>query len=298
MIRRAIAHLRLYESVQILFPGAFGILIQQTFPDLRVLLLYGVTYASHVLSVYSYNDYCDHEIDSANPRKIRHDSKSDRWLRNQTLVLTGIFIAGAAFLPIGVSLLLAVNQITCMAYSDPSIRLKGRLLGSELAHFVAGYSYFTTGVLVAGGSPRDHLLGGILFGLLYLTGGTFNEIMDCHADREADLRHLVVLAGRRRVLRAVLVIHYCGFVLLAMYEPTLLMGVCCGIAVLLYATVSRRLVHDVDNSPRLLRFRRNYRLIFATLLVILSVSRVIDATGESMVLAGNSEVVRVAPSSD
>ena len=37
MIRRAITHLRLYESVQILFPGAFGILSQQMFPDLRLV---------------------------------------------------------------------------------------------------------------------------------------------------------------------------------------------------------------------------------------------------------------------
>ena len=57
-------------------------------------------------------------------------------------------------------------------------------------------------------------------------------------------------------------------------------------------------MHQVDNPPRLLRFRRSYRLIFATLLVILSVSRIIDANGESMGLPGDSEEERVAPSSD
>jgi len=280
VIRRAITHLRLYESFQILIPGAFGILSQQTFPDLRLFLIYGVTYASHVLSVYSYNDYCDRTIDSANPRKTGHGSRSKSWLRNQTLVLTGIFIAGAFFLPVGVSLLLAVNQITCLAYSDRRIHLKSRLLGSELTHFVAGYSYFTAGVLVAGGSPRVHLLGGLLFGLLYLTGGTFNEILDCRADREAELRHLVVLAGRRRVLRGVLAIHYCGFALMAVYEPSLPMILSCAIAALIYATLTRRLAEGLDDAPRLLCFRRNYRLIFATLLVILSVSRIMGANGQ------------------
>lgn len=298
MIRRALAHLRLYESIQILFPGAFGILSQQAVPDLRQLLLYAVAYACHVLSVYSYNDWCDYDIDSVNPRKTGHDSRSKTWLRNQTVVLTGIFIAGAAFLPLGVGLLFALNQMTCMAYSDPTIRLKGRLLGSEFAHFVAGYSYFTTGIIVAGGSPRDHLLGGILFGLLYMTGGTFNEIMDCHADRDADLHHLVVLTGRRHVLRALVVVHYVCLGMLAMYEPSLMMIASCGIALLLYSAVIRRIVRDVDDPARLLRFRRNYRVIFATLLVILSVSRVVNAGGKPMSTPSNSEETRVAPSSD
>jgi 4-hydroxybenzoate polyprenyltransferase len=66
---RILEHLRLYESAQILVPGLIGILSQGSLPPPVTLLLYGVAYGSHVLSVYSLNDLCDYESDALNPRK-------------------------------------------------------------------------------------------------------------------------------------------------------------------------------------------------------------------------------------
>jgi 4-hydroxybenzoate polyprenyltransferase len=275
VVERAREHLRLYESVQILVPGLLGILGQHALPELPVLLVYGITYASHVLSVYSFNDLCDYESDAANPRKARRRAKSVVWLRRQTVVLTAVFLATVGFMPVGVRLLFAVNQAICMAYSHPRLRLKRRLLGSEFAHFAAGSSYFTTGVLVAGGDPRPHALGAVLFGLLYLSGGTFNEVMDCDADRQAALRHLVVRAGRRRSLALVVLVHYVGFGLLAAYAGMPWMLAAIALAAVIYTALVRSVARAVDDPAALLRFRSGYRLVFAALLAALSLSHLV-----------------------
>jgi 4-hydroxybenzoate polyprenyltransferase len=294
-----IRHLRLFESIQILVPGMLGILSQYSFPSLRVFLLYTVTYGCHVLSVYSYNDYCDFRSDSLNPRKAAEAFKNRALLRIQTWILMVIFLAGVVFLPATVIVLLAANQILCMAYSDPRARLKGKLLGSEIIHFFAGFSYFTTGVLVAGGAVAHNLIGAVLFGLLYLSGGTFNEIMDCDADREAGLRHLAVVAGKRRALAFVIAVHYVGFALLAIYETSIPVIVCCVAGVLLYTMFIGALAGKGDSPAMLLRFRRRYRLIFGALLVVLALVRATGLTqGEISGPAGREETGHAVASSD
>ena len=276
---KALEHLRLYESGQVLVPGAVGVLSQPGLPALHLLLLYSVAYASHVLSVYSFNDLCDYDTDSLNPRKSVAGPRRLPRLRNQTLVLTAVFLASVLFLPSRVRILLLGSQVVCMAYSHPTIRLKRRLLGSELAHFTAGFSYFAAGVLVAGGDLRRHWPGGVVFGLLYLSGGTFNEIMDWDADRKASLRHLVVRAGRTRALGLVVAIHYGALALLAAYQPSVAMWAACAAAAAVYTGLVAGLPRALDDPGLLLRFRRRYRLLFAILIVTLALSRAIAMTG-------------------
>jgi 4-hydroxybenzoate polyprenyltransferase len=268
-------HLRLYECIQILIPGLVGILSQRSLPALGLLVLYGMTYASHVLSVYSFNDLCDYESDSDNPRKTGARAKSVTWLRNQTVGLTAVFFATVGFMPSGVRLLFVLSQAICMAYSHPRVRLKRRLLGSELAHFVAGSSYFWSGTLVAGGEARAHALGAVLFGLLYLSGGTFNEVMDRDADAKAHLRHLVVRIGKRRSLALVVLVHYAAFVLLGLYGRSPLLWALTAAAVAVYSVLAWRVTRAADDPAALLRFRSGYRLIFAGLLATLSLSHVV-----------------------
>jgi 4-hydroxybenzoate polyprenyltransferase len=273
---RILEHLRLYESAQVLVPGLIGILSQGSLPPLVILLRYGVAYGSHVLSVYSLNDLCDYESDALNPRKAGLDARSRPWLWTQTAGLTAIFLASVVFLPGHVRLLLLGSQVICMAYSHPLVRLKRRPLGSELAHFTVGFSYFASGVLVAGGHLRHQWLGAVAFGLLYLSGGTFNEIMDYDADRKAELRHLVVLAGRRRALGLVFAVHYAAFALLALYQPSALAMASCAAAALLYTVMIRNLRSGVDDPALLLLFRRRYRLLFAALLVLIALGRAVE----------------------
>jgi len=273
---RLLEHLRLYESAQILVPGLIGILSQGSLPPPVTLLLYGVAYGSHVLSVYSLNDLCDYDSDALNPRKAGLGARSVRWLWAQTAGLTTIFLASVVFLPSRVRLLLLGSQVICMAYSHPLVRLKRRPLGSELAHFTVGFSYFASGVLVAGGHLRHQWLGAVPFGLLYLSGGTFNEILDYDADRKAELRHLVVLAGRRRALGLVFAVHYAAFALLALYQPSTPAVAACAAAALLYTVMIRNLRAGVDDPALLLRFRRRYRLLFAVLLVLIALSRAFE----------------------
>lgn len=276
MTVRVLEHLRVYESAQILVPGLLGILSQGAVPPPGLLLLYGVAYASHVLSVYSLNDLCDYESDALNPRKAAGGARSVRWLWAQTVALTAIFLASVVFLPDRVRLLLLGSQVVCMSYSHPVVRLKRRPLGSELAHFSVGFGYFASGVFLAGGHLRDAWLGAVAFGLLYLSGGTFNEIMDYDADREAALRHLVVLAGRRRALGLVFAVHYVAFALLARYRPSGPALAACGVAALLYTAMIWNVRARVDEPGVLLQFRRRYRLLFAVLLVLVSLSRALE----------------------
>lgn len=274
---RALQHLRIYESAQILVPGLVGVLSQGRLPAPFVLLLYLTAYASHVLSVYSFNDVCDFDSDALNPRKAGLAPRSVRWLWTQTALLTAVFLASVVFLPLRVRLLLLGSQVVCMAYSHPVIRLKRRLLGSELAHFTVGFCYFSSGVLVAGGRLREQWLGAVAFGLLYLSGGTFNEIMDYDADRKAELRHFVVHVGPRRALAFVFAVHYAAFLLLALFPPSRLAAVACAAAALAYTVLIRRLSSGVGDPALLLRFRRRYRVLFAALLVLVCLGRFVGA---------------------
>jgi 4-hydroxybenzoate polyprenyltransferase len=272
-LRRVREHLRLYESAQILVPGGIGLLSGGALPPLPSIVLYGIAYFTHVLSVYSFNDYCDHDSDGANPRKSGSRARSVAWLRNQTAVLSAVFLASVAALPAAVAGLFLLNQVVCMAYSHPRLRLKRRLLGSECAHFLAGSSYYLTGVLLAGGAATAHLPGAVLFGLLYLSGGTFNEIMDCEPDRRAHLRHLVVRAGPRRSLRLVFAVHGCALVLLAAHWRTPLVVAACVAAAPVYAVLARRVAAAIGDPPALLRFRAAYRMLFAGLLVLVALQQ-------------------------
>jgi 4-hydroxybenzoate polyprenyltransferase len=277
MLRNALRHLRLYESGQILVPGLFGVLTQRGSSASSPLVLYFVAYGTHLLSVYSYNDYCDLDTDALNPRKAPEGGKSPQWFRNQTLALTGIFLVSASLLPRWVGLLLLANQALCMAYSAPGVRLKGRLLGSELAHFFAGFTYLTTGVLVAGGSMQSHWMAALLFGALYLSGGTFNEIMDRESDEAAGMRHLAVRMGGRRALLLVVSVHGLAFALLVAYQPSAGMAVVTLVAVAVYVAAVRRVLREPFSPERLLEFRRRYRLVFAILLLVLGGARVAHA---------------------
>jgi len=284
MLRTALRHLRLYESGQILVPGLFGVVTQGMPPVSARLVLYFIAYGAHLLSVYSYNDYCDLDTDALNPRKARDGDKSPGWLRNQTLALTGIFLVSASLLPLSVGILLLLNQALCMAYSAPRLRLKRRLLGSEVAHFFAGFTYFTTGVLVAGGAARSHWMAALLFGALYLSGGTFNEILDREADEAAGMHHLAVRIGARRALLLVIALHGLAFALLVGYETSPVMMAATAVAAAVYADAVRRVLKNPFAPERLLEFRRRYRRVFAILLLILGGVRAVHgaaSAGES-----------------
>ena len=87
----------------------------------------------------------------------------------------------------------------------------------------------------------------MIFGLLYVTGGTFNEVMDCDADRDAELRHLVVVVGKQRVLRGLIAIHYLCLAMLAVYAGSPAMWVACGLGALWYALLTRGLIARADD---------------------------------------------------
>lgn len=286
MLKKALRHLRLYESGQILVPGLMGIIAAGSLPRPALLAAYFASYFSHLLSVYSYNDYCDLDLDSQNPRKSREGSRRDPvWLRNQTLALVLIFVASLALLPTPVGLIFVANQVLCMAYSAPRVRLKGRLFGSEVAHFFAGSTYFMSGVMVASGRAMEHWMPAVLFGLLYLSGGTFNEIMDCEADREAGLRHLVVRLGKRRAFPIVVSAHAFALLLVALYDSSTAILFLTGAASIGYLFALARLSRD-SAAGSLVRFRQSYRLLFAALLVALGVSRALGTLEPRLGLQG------------
>ena len=81
---------------------------------------------------------------------------------------------------------------------------------------VAGAAYFVTGMIMTGGALDRAGLGAFMFGLLYASGGTFNEVMDRDADAGVGHRHLVVRIGRRRALALVVAAQYAGWALLAL----------------------------------------------------------------------------------
>lgn len=234
--------------------------------DARMILLLAAAFAQQTF-FYGYNDCCDFKRDLANPRKPPRSRRGYSILKAATAGTFLISSALVAMLDRPLSIFGLIIQVLGIAYSAPVILLRCRIPLAQCIHFLVGSSYFIGGLMASGAraSDSDYLLAAF-FGLIYMSGGLNNEVIDLACDREAGIQSLGMLLGARRALRLVIAIQIVAILALAgactqgsaRFVPPL------GLAA--YLWMLRK--NGPPPSPKLDElegFRRKYRGVFAAI---------------------------------
>jgi 4-hydroxybenzoate polyprenyltransferase len=158
------------------------------------------------LSVYTFNDVIDAEMDKINPKKRNRPLPSGLSTKKDAMLLT--YIMGI----IGVVISLFLNRtsfILCLAYlllftlySHPVIRLKKRFVIKELT-VASGYILTTLigGFAVAGKYQSTFVFAGVLYFFFSFMGmPAFHDITDVKEDEIFGVKTMaIVLSWRRKV---------------------------------------------------------------------------------------------------
>ncbi len=262
------AYFRLYESLQAAVPALAGFL--KSSPPLIPFSVAAAVFLSAVVSqqlfLYTYNDFCDFERDRLNPRK---EPSASRLKKPVTALAAFLFIASSfliSLLPIRSAALAWGVQALGIAYSHPRLSLRTRVPMAQFIHFAVGAGYFLIGRMAAGGSwERGGLAAAAYFGLLYMSGGLNNEILDLESDRVAGLDSLALVLGPSRALRLVVLAQVLAILALAEAwgdRRGPLMALAGTIA---YTLSLRRWIFTAAPSAPQEGFRARYRMLFSVL---------------------------------
>jgi len=152
-------------------------------------------------------------------------------------------------------------------YSCPPIFLKGRPLGSSLAHLITGTLFFLVGYSLFRPVHIPALLLGLYFGLVFMAGHLNHEIEDYEADREAKILTNAVKFGKRRVFFYSLFFFTLSsiyFYLLGCYNIlSQRLAILPLIIYPFYVYFFCRVLKEGITSEHIRRFRRNYRWLYA-----------------------------------
>lgn len=147
-------------------------------------------------SLGGFNDLFDADLDRAS--RLRRSPVSDGRASRRALAMVsvalgalGLVAAAGLGVPVAASALFAL----WLVYAAPPLRLKKRLLLSNLANLVGGGLVAALGVRAVGGSTADSLWLGVYAGLLVCAGHLNHQAADVDADREAGVRSVAVRWG-------------------------------------------------------------------------------------------------------
>ena len=202
----AASYLRLFECTQMLVPGVTGVVLRYGIHEsIRTdVLLFVLASFFHLLFAYTHNDACDFDLDLRNPRKRGTSRKAQETLYRLSgvfLILSFVFLA---FLPFRIFLLFLCCNVLCFAYSRYHLRVEYYIPFGQIAHFLCGAGYFISGVTLFDPTVTLRLaFGALFFGLAYMAGGLFNEVIDYRTDKDAGLRTFPVVVDRGLTLRLI-----------------------------------------------------------------------------------------------
>lgn len=266
-IPNIIVYLRIFESIQILAPGIVGLLLGcNKFSELfsPAVAFYLFAYFIHHIFVNAYNDYCDYEADRSNPRKKSKPIVEKRTLYRVTCFLFVATLIIQSFLPFKTAVILLFLEIIAVAYSHPVLRLKTFVPMAQMIHFLGGFGYLLSGVfLLSKYTNATELWVGAYFGLIYLSGGLNNELLDFDYDMASGLFTTATRIGKKSTLVLVVTAQILGILALLGgfqdYQGKL--GV--GLLVAFYMAVITYLLPKKLDQSHLLNFRKKYRFMFS-----------------------------------
>ena len=269
------AYFRLYESLQAAVPAFAGFLKSQ--PTIYSLNGSAATFflaaACQQLFLYMYNDFCDFERDRRNPRK---EALAPRRKKTTASLTAALFIVSSLLISLmpGWTAALAWGvQVLGIAYSHPRVSLRTRVPLAQIIHFAVGAGLFAIGRLEGGGNwNRADLFAAAYFGLIYMSGGLNNEVLDRESDRVSGLNSLALALGPGSALRLVVLSQVLAILALAgawgdRWGPMLTLS-----GVSAYILSLRRWIFPGASPAPLEGFRARYRALFAVLTIVLIAS--------------------------
>jgi len=261
--------IRYYESLQVLVPVLWGIIFSKTILSTDSIIII-CSLLGHTFFSYSYNDYCDFEVDKLNNRKLKVGKFSKKYYRNLS-----IFFFGVSFIPllfcqnISIISLVIFLQVLAFIYSYYKEQIRQMTLLPQAIHLLCGISYFFIGAnLGKVQNDQNTLILSLYFGLLYAFGSLNSELIDYKADKSVNALGILKKFSMSQIYYAIIALQFLSIFLVSYYlyqtnNYSLVAFICFGFLVYL---------KNLDKK-NLLAFRRTYRLLFnfCTLILLLGI---------------------------
>lgn len=269
------SYFRVYESLQAATPALAGFLKSGLNPTplgwSEAIFLFAVS--SQQLFLYAYNDDCDFERDRLNPRKRSSAVRSRGTMKTLTAALFLLSSVLISLLPARAAALAWGTQALGIAYSHPRISLRTRIPSAQIVHFAVGAAYFSIGRMAAGGSwGRGDIAASAYFGLLYMSGGLNNEILDLESDRGSGMKSLALALGPAHALRWAAAAQILAILILAAAWGGRGGPIASALGLIAYGASIRRCIVPVFSAANAEGFRTRYRLLFGAMTAALCVS--------------------------
>jgi len=260
---KLIGHFRIYESLQGIAPVFIGVLLNTSEPlAMKFLWLILLAFIQQNF-IYLFNDFSDVKADLANPRKRDVLKFEKNKLLLPILVLMGaISLVMPITFPLKSMIFLQIGFLAAVFYSMPKIRLKNRVFWPSLLHFIFGLSYFLAGLTFVKGSINFiDLTLALYFGLILLSGGLFNELMDFDFDKSFKKKSLISLFGKKNIFYSFIFTQISAVLILFAYLDKLVLV----FFLATYIIMLNRWWRGSYSQSILLKFRPLFRTFFILL---------------------------------
>jgi 4-hydroxybenzoate polyprenyltransferase len=232
--------------------------------------------------IFAFNDWADVKLDERHPQKQifpKDGITSNEMLAlSGALALSGILLVAAVSL--GHALIAAVGLMIGLAYSTPIRGTKGKGIPvfSSALHFGGTLLAFMFGSTAFAPIDTRALLIGAYFGLIISAGHLIQEVQDYSGDRLSHLRTNAVQFGPKSVFLASFGLFNLSFLCLFGLARARLMPQEAAYSALLfpvYVFLAVRAYRAGLDRENMRRFRGQYRILFAVILVLILTSVII-----------------------
>jgi len=235
--------------------------------------------------IFAYNDWADFALD----HQVPGQSKNTFLYRGITAaemlsVAIGLATAGTlivALVSVAVVPVVLLMVLLGLAYSLPIRGLKGKSIPvySSFLHFTGILLVFVFGAMAFSPIQMRGLLVGSYFGILITAGHLVQEVQDYAGDRSSKVSTNAVKFGQRPMFVFAFVLFAFSFVVLYALAQAGLVPAAAKYSLLLfpiYAVWAARAYRAGLDEKDVRRLRNQYRLLFAIVVLVISVSAVLQ----------------------
>ena len=247
---------------------------------LAILMAANVCLVAHVFVL---NDWSGIVGDLKDPARANRTFAAKGLTRTEAGYIAGLLLAISLVLfgLLNTRVVLFATMIAGLSvlYSAPAFLWKGSPLLNSVLHFVGGSVHFLLGYSAFGAIDVRALVVSGFFGLVFTAGHFTHEARDHEVDRLNGIRTNAVAFGKARSFGAGLVLFILAYAFVAAlsvlrFVPPVLVFAAGLIPVHLYASVQALRAGLTPESLR--RLQRCYRVLFATVGIVMTVSVVLS----------------------
>jgi 4-hydroxybenzoate polyprenyltransferase len=261
---KLIKQLRIYDSLQGLAPLVLGLilgLLGDKIVFLKIIYFILIAFCQQ-LFIYLFNDWTDVQRDLSNPRKKDVSKFSTNKVLIPLLYFLGFTsVLGTFWIPLNSNIFLLFGFFSGVFHSFPVIRFKDKIFGPIFSHLTFGISYTLAGFFFLSEFNQLNFIvifSAIYFGLIFLSGGIFNELIDFEFDRLFKPRSLISVFGKEFVFKLIIFLQFLSVsITIFLLKPILAI-----IFLLIYVIILKRLSLNPCKQKDLFIFRSFYKTYF------------------------------------